>query len=461
MGALQKILFSAIVLAIAFSYQAYRDMSKPFPKPDLDLKEYWGRGDVRKYKEDKAIKPFTISYSAEVIKRLTDRINDAQTFTDPLEDTAFEYGFNSKRLKEVVNYWKGQYLPKWSERETFLNQFPQFTTQVQGLNIHYIHVKPKTNANTKVYPLILLHGWPGSVREFYEIIPLLTNPSKDNIAFEVIAPSLPGYGFSEGASKQGLGPLKTAVVMRNLMLRIGFDKFYVQGGDWGSIIGADMATMFPENVSAYHSNMCNAMAPFSAVKMAVASFFPSWFIEDEEVASWVYPFTPKFFDILQESGYMHIQATKPDTIGVVLQNNPVGLAAYIIEKFSTWTNKDYRNLADGGLEKYFTLDSLLDNIMIYYLTNSITTSVRIYKENFIEDSIYNIARVPALPPTGCARFKNELAHSPDFVLKDKFKNIIHTSKFSEGGHFAAMQLPKVLYNDFLEFVRKTLVKSQV
>ena len=204
--------------------------------------------------------------------------------------------------------------------------------------------------------------------------------------------------------------------------------------------------------------MCSSLAPISAIKMFFASFYPSLFIEDEDVASWVYPFTPNFMNLLQESGYMHIQATKPDTIGIALQNNPIGLAAYIIEKFSTWTNPDYRSLADGGLEKYFTLDALLDNIMLYYLTDSITTSVRIYKENFIEDSVYNTGRIPVLPETGCARFKNEIMHVPDFVLKDRFKNLIHTSKFQDGGHFAAMQLPKVLYNDFIKFVQKTLEK---
>lgn len=456
MGFCTKLIFALIVVAIALGFQAYRDFSKPLPKPDLDLNEFWGKGDSKKYKEDKTIKPFKISYSAEVIKRLTDKLDDAKISTDSLEGTAFEYGFNSKRLSEVLNYWKGQYLPKWSEREAFLNQFPQFTTQIQGLNIHYIHAKPKATANVKVYKLILLHGWPGSVREFYDIIPLLTKP-KNNIAFEVIAPSLPGYGFSEGAYKQGLGPLKVAVIFRNLMMRLGFEKFYVQGGDWGSMIGANIATMFPENVLGYHSNMCVADSPIAHTKMVIASFWPSMFIKNEKMISWTYPFTPKFMNLLQESGYMHIQATKPDTIGVVLQNNPLGLAAYIIEKFSTWTNLEYRNRADGGLEKYFTLDAVLDNIMIYYLSNSITTSVRIYKESFIENVAYNIGRVQTLPPTGCAHFKHELMHLPEFVLKDKYVNLIQDSLFDDGGHFAAMQLPKVLYEDFFSFVEKTLI----
>jgi juvenile hormone epoxide hydrolase len=167
-----------------------------------------------------------------VISKLKARLADAAPLTDPLEGVAFEYGFNTKRLQEIVSFWNDSYLPKWNERQEFLNQFQQFKTQIQGLNIHYLHVKPKVNKDTKVFPLLLLHGWPGSVREFYEIIPLLTTPSKDNIAFEVIAPSLPGFGFSDGAAKKGLCPEKIAVVMRNLMLRVGQEKFFIQCGDW-------------------------------------------------------------------------------------------------------------------------------------------------------------------------------------------------------------------------------------
>ncbi|CRL02365.1 CLUMA_CG015094, isoform A [Clunio marinus] len=477
MGALRNIFFGAVTLLIAFSYQAYRDITKPYPKPDLDVKEFWGPGDGKDYKELHQFKPFKISYSSEVIKRLMDRLDDVQVITDPLEDTAFEYGFNANRLREILSYWKGEYLPKWKEREAFLNQFPQYKTKIQGLDIHFIHAKPKATENTKVYKLLLLHGWPGSVREFYDIIPLLTKPSKENIAFEVVAPSLPGYGWSQGSAKQGLGPLKMSVILRNLMIKLGFEKFYIQGlllfsfktnrialkvfvnlgGDWGSLIGSNMATMFPENVLGYHSNMCGVNSPLANIKTAIASFYPSWFIEEEKLINWIYPFTPKFMDLLQESGYMHIQATKPDTIGVALQNNPVGLAAYIIEKFSTWTNSEYRKLVDGGLEKYFTLDALLDNIMIYYLTNSITTSVRIYKEAFPEMAEYNMDRVPLTIPSACAHYKYEIMHQPDFILKDKFINMVHTSYFDDGGHFAAMQLPKIMYEDFTEFVEKTLV----
>jgi len=201
--------------------------------------------------------------------------------------------------------------------------------------------------------------------------------------------------------------------------------------------------------------MCGNMAPLALIKTFIASFYPSWFIEEKYI-SWLYPFGPKFLHLLQESGYMHIQSTKPDTIGVALQHNPVGLAAYILEKFSTWTNPDYRYRADGGLEIDFTLDSLLDNVMIYYLTNSITTSQRLYKETFASDMVYDMDRVLVTPATACAHYRHELMPQFDFVLKDHFVNILQHSFFDDGGHFAAMQLPKVMYADFVEFVRKTL-----
>lgn len=145
-----------------------------------------------------------------------------------------------------MEFWKTKY--NWREREVFLNRFPHFKTYVDGLDLHFIHVKPQNvEKNINVLPLLLLHGWPGSVREFYDIIPLLTTPRKDvNFVFEVIAPSLPGYGFSEGASKPGLGAAQVAVVMKNLMERIGFKKFYAHGGDWGAIIVSHMGTLFPK-----------------------------------------------------------------------------------------------------------------------------------------------------------------------------------------------------------------------
>ena len=203
--------------------------------------------------------------------------------------------------------------------------------------------------------------------------------------------------------------------------------------------------------------MCAINTPMGLIKTIAASFYPKLFI-DEKYVDYYYPVLPTLVDvILVEMGYMHIQATKPDTIGVVLADTPTGLAAYIIEKFSTWTNKAYRSLPDGGLDKYFTLDSLLDNVMVYYLTNSIQTSQRLYAEAFTKVmSNYNFERVPTSVPTACAKFRNELKHQPDFILSEKYPALVQSNHFDDGGHFAAMQLPDVMYKDIVEFVGKTL-----
>lgn len=165
-------------------------------------------------------------------------------------------------------------------------------------------------------PLLLLHGWPGSIREFYDFFPLLTKPSDDSdYVFEVVAPSLPGYGWSEGSAKKGFGPAEIAVVLRNLMIRLGHKKFFVQGGDWGSIIGSNVATLFPDNVIGYHSNYCMLRTALSTLKGFVASAYPQAFVPEPQHIPFVFPMSEKFQLLLLESGYFHLQATKPDTIG--------------------------------------------------------------------------------------------------------------------------------------------------
>lgn len=166
-----------------------------------------------------------------------------------------------------------------------------------------------------ILPLLLIHGWPGSVREFYDIFPLLSEASEDSeFIFEVIAPSLPGFGWSEGAQKVGLGPAEIAVIFRNLMLRLGHSKFIIQGGDWGAFIGTAITAMYPENVIGFHNNFCSAQSPLAIVKLLLASIYPTAFVEPQLV-EWFFPLRKKFSTIVRETGYFHLLATKPDTIG--------------------------------------------------------------------------------------------------------------------------------------------------
>ncbi|KAJ6636705.1 Juvenile hormone epoxide hydrolase 1, partial [Pseudolycoriella hygida] len=417
----------------------YIILSRPLPVPDLDFNHYWGPGEPDPYKEDASIKEQEIHFDDAIINKLRKRLNESINFQPPLEGVEHQYGINTNTLVTFANYWKNDYMNRWPERLKFLNSLPHFMTEIQGLKIHFIRVKPQNPEGKRVVPVLLLHGWPGSVREFYEFIPMLTNSNKESpVAFEVIAPSLPGYGFSQGASKTGFGPAEIAVVLRNLMLRIGHRKFVVQGGDWGSIIGSNVATLFPQNVIAYHSNFCVVRSPLSTIKLIIASLWPPAFV-DEKFARMVFPLTEKFQTLIEESGYFHIQATKPDTIGTALQNSPIGLAAYILEKFiSCFPDHD--------------MDEVLDNIMIYYLTKSFTTSARLYKESVL--SVHSLERVQTHVPVGCTRFPIDILQALDWQLKDKFTNIVHSTWQEKGGHFAAMEVPQLLYKDFIEFAAK-------
>jgi juvenile hormone epoxide hydrolase len=248
-----------------------------------------------------------------VIADLYQRLKNARPLIQPLEGIQQQYGFNTRLLSKIVDFWQTEY--NWKERETFLNKFPQFTVGIQGLKLHYIHVQPSNPEGHKVLPLLLLHGWPGSVREFYEIIPLLTTPQPGrNFVFEVIVPSLPGYGFSEGAVRPGLGAVQMAVVFKNFMNRLGFEKYYIQGGDWGAVILQNMATLFPKQVLGVHSNVCMVNTLLTNIKVFLYSFYPTLLVKKEHVHK-IYPLSSKFAFILLESGYLHLQATKPDTVG--------------------------------------------------------------------------------------------------------------------------------------------------
>ncbi|XP_049857938.1 juvenile hormone epoxide hydrolase 1-like isoform X3 [Schistocerca gregaria] len=452
MGALGRYGFFIVSTLGLFSAIFWTYISQVPPLPEIKP-QWWGPGQPRAV--DRSIRPFKINVSDEVLDDLQDRLELLTTLTPPLEGIGFQYGFNTKYLQEeVVEYWKTKY--NWREQERFLNKFPQFKTCVDGLDIHFIHVKPiSVPEGTEVLPLLLLHGWPGSVREFYEIIPHLVKPQAGyNFVFEVIVPSLPGYGFSDGAAKPGLGAAQIAVIMKNLMERIGMQKFIVQGGDWGAVIASNMATLFPENVKGLHSNACFVQSLKSTIKLFLGSLWPTFVVEKDYVDK-VYPLWEHFQFLLEESGYLHLQATKPDTIGVALRDSPAGLAAYILEKFSTWTNPAWKSSSDGGLTKKFSLTKLLDNIMIYWVTGSITTSARLYSETFTKAQMaLELDSIPTAVPSGCTNAPNELMYLSESLLRDKYVNLIHFSHMKAGGHFLAFEEPQLLADDIWQFVKK-------
>lgn len=276
-----------------------------------------------------------------MIEDLNSRLDNTRELTKPLKGIEFQYGFNTDTLKKLITYWRKDY--KWRDREAFLNKYPQFKTQIQGLDVHFIHVKPKiTGQVKKTVPLLLMHGWPGSVREFYSMIPILTEKPLHgaDFVFEVIVPSLPGFGFSQAASKPGLGAVQISIIFKNLMKRLGHDQFYVHGGDWGALIANVMATLMPNNVLGVHSSMCGSMSPKSMVKLLIGSVFPS-FIIDAELVGKVNPLGKLMNYIFEESGYMHIQSTKPDTVGK-LYRSIQNIVQYVIISYTYFQVSHYR-----------------------------------------------------------------------------------------------------------------------
>ncbi|PIK47258.1 Epoxide hydrolase 1, partial [Apostichopus japonicus] len=237
--------------------------------------------------------------------------------------------------------------------------------------------------------------------------------------------------------------------------RLGFDNYYVQGGDWGSTVVEFMSLFFPQFVRGHHNNFLNVQPPFYIGRILVGSFFPSLVVTSERDQKRMFPFKDYVYTLLRETGYMHIQATKPDTIGHGLTDSPAGLAAYILEKFSVWTNLGFPDCVDGCLLEKFELDDLLNNVMVYWISGSITSSMRLYKETF--GNFYDITKYDPVPnsvPLGYADFPQELTFTPENWLSYKYKNVISFTAMPDGGHFAAFEQPKLLAEDLRQFTTK-------
>uniref|UniRef100_A0A1B6CXB2 Epoxide hydrolase n=1 Tax=Clastoptera arizonana TaxID=38151 RepID=A0A1B6CXB2_9HEMI len=449
------VVFLAIFMAVVYEKLTLYTT----PPPNIPL-QWWGPG--KEGKSDTSIKPFKINIPNEVITDLKQRLKMVQPFQPPLEGTASQYGFNTDYLNTVLEFWKNKY--SWKDRLVYLNSVPQYMTEVAGLKIHFMHVKPATTKpGVTVLPLLLVHGWPGSQVEFNELIPLLTTPrAGESFVFEVIAPEIPGFGFSQGTDKPGLGTAQVAVIFAQLMDQLGFKTYFLQGGDWGSYISTMISQLYPERVRGLHLSMCDIRFNVNIMlRLLVGTIFPSLIVEKYE-EPFMYPLGKYFSFLIEEMGYFHLQATKPDTIGVALRDSPIGLAAYILEKISIGTDRKFKQLVDGGLEKKFDVSRLLDNVMIYWVTNCITTSMRLYSEILTnQQKGLGLDNVAVLVPTSLARFPNELVLLPKSIVKLKFKNLIQITDMKEGGHFAAMDQPKSLADDVWSSTKLVLEKENV
>ena len=320
----------------------------------------FGKSDV----SDEKIRTFSVQFPESQLEDLRTRLEMWKKPAPTLQNVKDNsYGINLSVLEKIVDYWKNSY--DWKYELARINKMPHHKTIIQGLDIHFIHTVGDRNARFKV-PLLLLHGWPGSVLEFYKVIPKLVE-ARDGLAFDIVCPSIPGYGFSEIPVKPGFSVVSVADIFHKLMMRLGYDKYVVQGGDWGSIIGGVIAHKYHDHIIGYHTNfhVPSVATGMDLLHVAGVLIAPSLVVDKEDVGKLTFN-TFKWW--MEETGYMHEQMTKPDTVGIALSDSPVGLAGYVIEKFIGWS--------DGFP---FSNDELITNVMLYWLTNTSTSSLRLYK----------------------------------------------------------------------------------
>jgi microsomal epoxide hydrolase len=377
-----------------------------------------------------AIRPFRIEVPDAVLADLKARLAHAR-FPHQPEGMGWDYGADTNYVQQLCAHWRDGF--DWRAAEARFNAFPQYLTEIDGEQTHFYHVRsPQPDA----LPLIITHGWPGSVAEFLDIFGPLSDPAAHGgdprDAFHVVAPSIPGYGFSGPLRRPGFSIARAARVNAELMARLDYGRYGAQGGDWGSFISSQLAALFPERLVGLHLNFLRTPPSDADTEDGLSEAERADLAYEREFFQW-------------ETGYQRIQGTKPQTLAHGLTDSPAGLAAWIVEKFHGWTD------CGGDPEQAVSRDRMLENIMVYWVTGTIGSSMRLYYE-----SMHGAGRI-AFPerietPTGHARFPKELARTPRRWAERRY-NIVRWTQMPKGGHFAAMEQPGLLIEDIRAFFR--------
>ena len=367
--------------------------------------------------------PFQIGVSDDDIADLHDRLSRTR-FPQQIDDIGWEHGTELEVLRELCDHWQHRF--DWRAAETELNRWPQAIAEIDGERLHYAHIRsPHADAT----PIVITHGWPGSISEFLDIVGPLTDPTahggRAEDAFHVVLPSIPGFGFSGPTATRGVSPHRVAGMIATLMSELGYERYIAQGGDWGAIITTHLGRRDPEHLLGIHVNMPVVGPPKGATFDSAA--------EQDAVAAIDYYRTI-------DSGYSAIQGTKPQTVGYSLNDSPAGLAAWIVEKFRQWSD------CDGDVFSSYTADQLLTNISIYWFTQTAHSSARIYYEQRVAPQVTEPVRVP----TAVARFPCEIFRPPRHWCETMY-DIASWTEFGKGGHFAAMEVPHLLVGDVRAF----------
>jgi epoxide hydrolase len=379
------------------------------------------------------VTPFRIEIPEADLEDLRERLQRTRW---PEEETVQDWsqGVPLAYLQELCRYWADDY--DWKETEARLNKLPQFRTEIDGLGIHFLHVR---SPHPDALPLVITHGWPGSIVEFLKVIGPLVDPTAHGgdaaDAFHVVCPSLPGYGFSDKPIQRGWDIVRIARAWTLLMARLGYESYGAQGHDWGNSITTSIGQQDPDHVVGIH-----VIPPIAAPDPATFNDLT----ESEQAALAALEHAKEW-----ESGYSAQQSTKPQTIGYSLVDSPAGLCAWIVEKFWSWTDRD------GPLEDLLTRDEILDNVMLYWLTGTGASSARLYWESFKQVSEWfsgsNVDTVTV--PTGCSIFPKEIPRPSRRWAAKRYTDIRQWSELDKGGHFAAFEQPELFVGEIRSFFR--------
>jgi pimeloyl-ACP methyl ester carboxylesterase len=373
------------------------------------------------------IEPFRIAATDEQLGDLRRRLRSARFPERECVDD-WSQGIPLAYVQDVCAYWAEKY--DWRAREARLNRFPQFKTTLDGVEIHFIHAR---SPNADAMPLVITHGWPGSIVEFHKVIEPLTNPSAHGgdarDAFHVVCPSLPGYGFSGKPARQGWNVQRIARAWAQLMPRLGYARYAAQGGDWGAMVTTCIGIQDPANCLGIHLNMPIA-PPDPATMGDLTEREKSALAGMQHYNDW-------------DSGYSKQQSTRPQTVGYALTDSPVGQAAWILEKFWSWTD------CNGHPENVLTRDELLDNVMLYWLPATAASSARLYWESF-----RNPPMEPISIPVGCSIYPKEIFRTSRRWAEKRFAKLVHFNELEKGGHFAAFEQPETFVREVRECFRK-------
>jgi pimeloyl-ACP methyl ester carboxylesterase len=377
-----------------------------------------------------AVVPFRIAVPDEVLADLRDRLARTR-WPDQLADSGWTYGTDLSFLQDLCDYWRDGF--DWRAAEARLNAWPQFETTIEGTHLHFIHARSK---HADAMPLCLTHGWPGSIAEFLKVLGPLTDPTafggSAEDAFHVVAPSMPGYGFSDPTTQPGFDIMRVARTEAALMARLGYDRYGAQGGDWGAVVTLHLGVLDAAHLTGVHVNMVAASpADPNQPHAGVAERELDWIAAAAEFAR-------------VGAGYQKVQQTQPQSLAYGLTDSPSGLAGWIVEKFRSWSD------CGGDVLSRFTRDELLTNITIYWVTNTINSSMRLYRETYEARSSRLKQRVKV--PVGVAVFPKEIYRAPR-AWADAILNVTQWTEMAAGGHFAAMEEPAALVHDMRKFFR--------